>query len=426
MKLEPINKRIIVSISFSNYLKEKSGVPKVVMSHSKMYQENNVSYISLFSVKKTIINDYTFLFCKYGIIIDGKYIGIYQMSSIINYLVTLIDSGYTMVGIHIHHLIYNNLKRIKEFLDTFYDIPIFYFIHDYFSCCTNYNLMKNGKSFCGGEGLILNNCKDCNSYSLTKKYTCKIKDLFSHYRDRILFIAPSEVAKKIFLNFYPKYSKSIIVISHQKYNGKYKENLGKIDMTKRLKLGFLAMPNNHKGWNVFKKMAEHYSNYDFYVFNSSEETYTNMIKRKVAFSENDGNAMVSALRKEGIDIAILWSLCAETYSFTYNEAYASNCFVLTNELSGNIRDSVYKNKNGIVLKNETELFKLLDDEKELKEMICKYKNTTEGGPLELLDNNEIITLTKNAENKIKGKTEYKRMFKFNNKPLLLLLNLLCN
>ena len=44
--------------------------------------------------------------------------------------------------------------------------------------------------------------------------------------------------------------------------------------------------------------------------------------------------MLNALRQNNVDVAILWSLCKETYSYTYFECYAANVFVVTDENSG--------------------------------------------------------------------------------------------
>ena len=79
-----MNKRYVVAISFANYLKDKTGIPKVMMAHQRMYNENQISYVALFSVKKNICNDRIMLFCKFGVIIDGEYKGIFQMSQMIH------------------------------------------------------------------------------------------------------------------------------------------------------------------------------------------------------------------------------------------------------------------------------------------------------------------------------------------------------
>lgn len=416
---KPIHKNIVISLSFSNFLKDKSGVPKVIMEHNNLFQENNISYISLFSIKKTYYDDYHFIFCKYGIIVDSKFIGIFQMNEIINYLIDLVDLKYRIYGLHIHHLLYNNLKLVENLLDTFYNINITFFIHDYYMACSNYNLLRNGETFCGGKGLNYQNCQDCKFYKASFKQSAKIKNLINKYVNRSTFVTPSEITKRLFLNFHPELESKILAVPHQMYIGQYIYNLNKINTRNIVNIAFLAMPNKHKGWEVYKHLAEKYSSghYNFFILNSSNDEYSTMIKKTVSFSKDNPNAMVQTLRQNKIDIAFLWSLCAETYSYTYNEAFASNCFILTNPFSGNICDSVLKNKNGLVLNDEQELYRLFENFDKLIDHINFFREKKIEGPLELRQNCDILKFTRQSTY-----AKYKKIWKIKNVPLLFALN----
>lgn len=63
-KIRLVNNSYIVSISFANYLKQKSGIPKVMMAHQQMYNKQNISYIALFTAKKNICNDRIMIFAN--------------------------------------------------------------------------------------------------------------------------------------------------------------------------------------------------------------------------------------------------------------------------------------------------------------------------------------------------------------------------
>ena len=62
MKVQPQYTNYIVSFSFKNYLKAKSGMPKVILSHQTLINRHNTSYVYLYSVKKSIQNDTKMLF----------------------------------------------------------------------------------------------------------------------------------------------------------------------------------------------------------------------------------------------------------------------------------------------------------------------------------------------------------------------------
>lgn len=421
MKCSIKNKDFVVAVSFANYLTDKSGVPKVMMAQQKKYNQAGISYISLFSVKKMIANDSIMLFCKYGLLIDGKFCGIYQMSQIINFLAAECTMGKCLLDMHIHHLLYNDLRRISELLSSVPTVPIKVYLHDYYNACCNYTLMKNGSSFCGGKGLGEAVCKGCSAYKKSQKIQPQIHRLFRAHQERITFISPSQTTKNIFENFHPEYKGLVKVIPHQKCVGSFSGNLDTVVDGEKLKVAFLAMPRKHKGWDTWTKIVQKASSdqYEFIVFNSSDEQHENMTKVKVAFSENQLNAMVDALRANQVHIALLWSLCPETYSYTCFEAYAANAFLITGKDSGNIADVVSSQKLGWVLDNEKELEEVFLSERKLRDAVNMFRSHTSGGPLYLEDNDQIVQLSMENQNRSHAMQKKRKVVNY---PLLALLN----
>ena len=98
--------------------------------------------------------------------------------------------------------------------------------------------------------------------------------------------------------------------------------------------------------------------------------------------------MKEALNRYKIDLAYLGSLCCETYSFTYIEAYENAVSVLTTEMSGNICEAVKKNKNGYVAKDTDELVHFLKKGgSELREILLQQnrKIVNKSNNLKFLD-----------------------------------------
>lgn len=415
-----MNKQYVVALSFANYLKDKTGIPKVMMAHQKMYNDAGISYVALFSVKKNILHDKVMLFCKFGLIVDGEYKGIFQMSQIIKILYAWQEQGCCLIDIHIHHLLYIKLKLVQELLDSCKGVPIKAYLHDYYFACKEYILLRNGKEFCGGLGLDSKSCSGCSSYANSVEIESKIHSLFKRYEDRILFVSPSETTKDIFLRYHPEYSNRIRVIPHQIFRDFYRENLEIISQQEEIKVAFLGMPRIHKGWNEWEKLVQNDFNqhYNFTVFNSSDDFYSKMNKVKIGFSKENLNAMTDALRENKIQIVLLWAKWPETYSYTCFEAFAANAFIITNESSGNIADVVHRHKNGIVLPSEDALYNLFKNKELLREMVNKYRLSTPGGPGTLHENDEIVSITLGDNNN--GEVVYSP--KPVNYPLLWLLN----
>lgn len=127
-------------------------MPKVIMAHQKVLNQHGVSYVYLYSVKKTVWRDDLMLFCEFGLIIDGKHIGIFSISDIFRFITQWGLSGFSLREIHIHHLLYVRLAEAQRLLFACDNVPIKIFLHDYYFCCTSYNLLKNG-TFCGSRYL---------------------------------------------------------------------------------------------------------------------------------------------------------------------------------------------------------------------------------------------------------------------------------
>ena len=71
--------------------------------------------------------------------------------------------------------------------------------------------------------------------------------------------------------------------------------------------------------------------------------------------------MVETLRNHNIDVAFLWSICPETFSFTLYESLSAGCAILTNRNSGNIQAYVREHpETGVVLDDEKALMKLFE------------------------------------------------------------------
>lgn len=417
-----MNNKFVLSIAFPQYTKDKSGVSKVIMAHQKMFNEKNVSYIYLFAVKKLIIIDTKTLFSYFGMYIDGQYFGVYTAYDILRLLKKYFDNGHCLLGIHIHHLLYMKLSNIDIILKGIQKAPITVFVHDYYLCCTNYNLMKNNNSFCGGKGLSENYCKECSSYENSRLIEKEIDIFLKKYQERIKFIAPSTVTKKIFLKFHPEFENRIIVLPHQTKVGVYEGNLDEIKDNEKIKIGYMAMPREHKGWEVWKKLQKIYRDkYEFIVFNSSDDIYDGMDKVKVQFTEDNLNAMTDAVRNKKVHAVLMWSMCPETYSYTCFEAYASNAFIITNNISGNIFNVVESENNGKIFSSENELIEFFKNPITVRKEINEFRRNGKRGPMELYENKEIVDLTLNSI-EIKDVKVGKR--KISNRILLLFLNLL--
>jgi glycosyltransferase involved in cell wall biosynthesis len=130
------------------------------------------------------------------------------------------------------------------------------------------------------------------------------------------------------------------------------------------RIAFLGTPAIHKGWGVFLELAQRGSDpaaCRFYHFGDGRYRAPNVVTRVVNVVEDGPLAMVEALRRDSIDLALVWSLWEESFSYTAHEALAAGVAILTNTGSGNIARVVATPDDGLVFGDESELYAAIDD-----------------------------------------------------------------
>ena len=130
-----------------------------------------------------------------------------------------------------------------------------------------------------------------------------------------------------------------------------------------LTIAFVGSPVPHKGWPIFQDLARRFaqdSRYAFVHFGPGGPGYGNIAAHEVKVTMDQPTAMRDALQDGGVDIALVWPLCRETFSFTAHEAVAAGVAVLTSPDSGNVADFIETGAHGRVLADEDALIRLFE------------------------------------------------------------------
>jgi hypothetical protein len=131
-----------------------------------------------------------------------------------------------------------------------------------------------------------------------------------------------------------------------------------IDPDAPLRVVFPGMPAAHKGWPVFKDLALRFADdprYQFIHLGGRKIGGLPIAFEPVTVTAARPDAMQRALAKVRADVALIWPLCRETFSFTAYEAVAAGAAVLTNPDSGNVAAFVADGGHGRVLADEAGL-----------------------------------------------------------------------
>jgi len=394
-----VNKKYVLSVSYGDYTNGVGGTDRVIKAHSEMLFHNDISYIYIYP-KKCINNRMKISEDRFWCLIcDGVSRDIITTDYVCTLLNNLQKKGYQLLAIIVHHFKNVNLHEFSAIVEC-NNAPILFYLHDYMTICPKAGLITSNDEFCGASFPCKEKCEGCTFFAndnLTR--LSDIQQIIDRIRDRLVFIAPSDAAKREWIKCYSEFEKRIRVIYHQCSNEIYLQNSEIINENEPLKIAFIGYQKNLKGWNQWHDAVETVrkisNNIEFYQFGTVKDHHSYIKEVEVDFKKSL-SSMIDALRENKIHVAVLWSVWPETYSYTYYESWAANTFVLCNSLSGNICEQVAINRNGVVANAPSQLVSLLQDENRLREMVNQYRIECKNAvPYELIENEELIEVLEN-------------------------------
>ncbi len=389
----------ILLIASSNVNRGTGGIERYIKAQLDEYLARGISCYTIFPIRKK----FGCISMEYLGVMDGyDFIGICTPN---NLYYALLNSDTETVGeVYIHSLLNWNSKILQGIIEAIRPRRVSFYIHDYYSICVQYNLLRNGRYFCGDSKVNYEKCSRCKYYKSTVRNRQVTDDLFgimSKYDLR--FIAPSETAKRMFEKSYPQYCGRIIVIPHLIAEGRYIRK--KKSNMESIKIAFVGAQTISKGWEDWLSVSDALLKsglpYKMYYFGEKEDSRLGINNIRVSTTMDGKNAMVDALRENDIDVTVLWSIWPETYGYTFFESQAAGCFVVTTKDSGNMAHMINQNGNGIVLDNSLDsLTNLLLGFDYLKEKVTEYFDDDVIVPLGYRDNIPCVDMaTQRKENK---------------------------
>lgn len=380
----------VISISYGNYLIQNGGTDKVIREHQQMFSKKGLDYLFVFPVIRDIkIGRLKKTIRYWGININKKLIGLYKLDGVLNYIGCFINNGNNCKALFIHHtwrIPNESLTKILAMVDA----PIYFYLHDFHSICDGKNLINQDGRYCG-YGLFHYNCKrECSYHEQSIDNKTNFLSLISRFIDRLIFIAPSDNTRDIYRKTFPAYEEKFIAIPHQKLEGQYKKK----QIGRPIRIAFIGKQDAIKGWNDFKFIVNQITdeeNYSFYYLGTGTEYLKNVTVKEVSVREQGPDAMLKTLRELDIDVVLLLSNWPETYSYTYFEAFASDCYVISYNCSGNIADMLQNVGNGMSVNSVNQIITLLQDPTNMYSLLEEYTMRS-NCPAKLVPNDTIIEM----------------------------------
>ena len=361
----------VLAISHSDYRIGVGGTQKLLQQEEGLLAARRISYLEIHPSPDQPVVSGNHQSFHMGLYVDSKYIGAFVVAQLRQILQELAHARVKLHTVHLHHLLGFDLAAVTELLSGLETQKTF-FIHDFYSICKQLNLLKNDKEFCGGPPVGSPACRECSYGEQRRAHFEAFQRLLDLWKPD--FIVPSKVACDVWSNSFPKWAQKVRVIPHLlQTDGGY----APVQRTAggRIRIAYVGYQHPIKGWEEWKEFAsmvprEHY---ELYVLGSCSELVPDVQYVPVSFIDHGSEAMLRALRHHAIDLAFLWSLVPETYSFTLFESMAAGCFVLTNPRSGNIAAQVSQLGRGLVAKDLGELLDFLQDTKRVETCLEQFQ-----------------------------------------------------
>ena len=335
-------RRFVLAVSQDDYLTIGGGTQLYLLRERSFLAEEGIAYLHLWPMGRGE---------GYGASLDGHYLGSYALAEVGLALDGLGERA--CVAVNLHHLLGSDLGSMGAFLAGVPAGRIRFFLHDYHSMCTNYNLTLGG-SFCGAPPVGSRVCAACSHGTQRRSHVEGMGALLAKVAgsQRLEVIAPSEVTATLWAQHYPEHASRVRVVPHLELAPDPAPARLDSQPLARPRLAFVGTAAPMKGLNEWIALASSPDvrhRFDLFHFGMCRGECPPGVEHVDAFyGPGDYDAMIRALVRSRVDLAFLWSVWPETFSFTCFEAIAAGAFVITGGDSGNIAAQVRRTGRGAV------------------------------------------------------------------------------
>jgi FkbM family methyltransferase len=349
-----------VVLSHDIYRKSVGGTQLCQLIEEAAFARKRVSYINLCPAQPLPLlspedNPTNF---DYHITLDGECLGYVSADDLIHALKEEAHRG-SSFGLVVHSLLGHSPEITAELYAASSAKQSFFWLHDYFSVCPNYNLMRNSIASCGGHRNGSPGCQICSHGEHRGAHLQRLTFLFS--KVPFVLVAPSEVALGVWKGASDLPHAGTLIREHctvTQNDSRPRDAAG--GRSGPIRVAYLGMPAYPKGWQFFTEVVRMMGgspDFEFHHFGSYEgwRTPKEISFTKVCMTAQDWDAMSRTVREKQIDVAMLCSPWPETYNFTTVEAIVGGALVVTLKRSGNIAAMTRKFDCGFVFDDEDAL-----------------------------------------------------------------------
>src|SRR5205823_5958245 len=185
--------------------------------------------------------------------LNGEKHGYVRCGDLVRALARLRAKGVSLHWV-VHHLMGHSPPAVRELVQACGSGETIFWIHDFFTCCPNYELMRNDIVFCGIPAPDSQACGICCYGEERHEHLRQIQQLFAELRPVVF--APSEPALALWRDRsrLPHSGSRVVPLCELVFGGPVAPA-----PQRALRVAFLGTRNFIKGWTVFAELANRHS-----------------------------------------------------------------------------------------------------------------------------------------------------------------------
>ncbi|OYX33649.1 MAG: hypothetical protein B7Y99_06935 [Caulobacterales bacterium 32-69-10] len=351
--------RLHVSISHDDYTANLGGVQLCLRREAKAMRAAGAAHIHLFPTAPGLVIDFERQRPLIGLLLNSKLVGHFEAATLAEHLGPL--AAGKVLSFAVHSFIGHNIGGIMTILQAMGASEGFYWVHDFSSVCAHYALLRDDVAFCGAPPPDSPACGVCVYGQRRRIHLAEHARFFRAFS--ITVLAPSQAALDLWSRSFPIAPAAMVAHPHARLRPRRSETSSPRKAEGPLRVAFLGMPTDHKGWPVFAKLVERFCDDTRYAFHHLGKAPDPAVQADFTMIEptpDVAEPMAAAVEALGIDLAVIWSLCPETFCFTAYEAVAGGAAVMTNPDAGNVPRFVTDTNNGMVAADEHVLMEMFE------------------------------------------------------------------
>lgn len=358
---EIAGRKFSLAISQDDFATVVGGVQSTISREQKALNQHGIALLHIFPYLAEECLEYGTQTPVVGVSVDGKRVGFADGKELVNAVSGLAVEN--LLEVNIHHTMGHHLGFIQELMDRCQPVRAVFWVHDFFSVCPGYLLLRNNLQYCGAPSGDSNSCQICVYGIERKKHHQAFLEFLNN--NRLEIRAPSQFAMNLWSETFPTPDLPKQVEPHVSLEWEADVPMPLPADRQPLRIAFVGRPVFHKGfstWTRITKLFHMDERYQFFLASSNSVKSRNFNRLPLSSVSQSANPMVAALIAGRVDVALLWSICPETFSYTLFESLSAGCFILTNPNSGNIQAYIREHpERGVVLEDEKSMIRLLGE-----------------------------------------------------------------